>query len=164
MIYKDDGEFTARVTDFGYASRFANEDDLIHVPKTEPWNALEHTYDKVTPAQAQKMDVFSFGMLCMWVMFEKHLSGITPLPQEAHWAEQYFQGRAGKDFSQNVLKDRKQEGGLVILAHQLVMAEEDVDDERKQALKRFFNASLTSDANLREVDFNWLFCCLMTDQ
>ena len=95
------------------------------------------------------MDVFSFGMLCIWVMFEKYLSGIMPLPQEAHWAEQYFQNGGERHLSQRILKDLKQEGELVMLARQLVMAEKDLDDEKKQALQEFFSASLACNPNER---------------
>jgi hypothetical protein len=85
----------------------------------------------------------------MWVMFEKCLSGIMPLPQEAHWAEQYFQGGEGRHLSQRILKDLKQEGGLVMLARQLVAAEKGLDDDKKRALDRFFSASLAYDPNER---------------
>ncbi|OCK78127.1 kinase-like protein, partial [Lepidopterella palustris CBS 459.81] len=74
LVYKDDaGAYTARVTDFGYSTRFANEDDLILVPKSWPWDAPEHHFDSYKPYQARRMDVFMFGMLCLWVMFEKYL-------------------------------------------------------------------------------------------
>jgi serine/threonine protein kinase len=155
LIYKGNSEFTARVTDFGYATRFVNEDDRICIPKIDPWNAPEHTYENITPAQAQKMDVFSFGMLCMWVMFEKCLSGITPLPQEAHWAEKYVHGRREKHLSQSVLKNRKQEGGLVMLAQQLVMAEKDLDDETKQVLQELFSLSLACNPSQRKTDLRY---------
>jgi hypothetical protein len=95
------------------------------------------------------MDDFSFGMLCMWVMFEKYLSRIMPLPQEANWAEQYLQNGGERHLSQRILKDLKQEGGLVMLARQLVMVEEVLDDERKQALQEFFSISLAYDPNER---------------
>ena len=78
----------------------------------------------------------------MWVVFEKYLSGIVPLPQEAHWAKQYFQDGGERHLSQRILKDLKQEGELVMLAQQLVIAEKDLDDEKKQALQEFFSVSL----------------------
>ena len=164
MIYKDDGAFAARVTDFGYSTRFADKDDLIHVPKTEPWNAPEHSYDEFTPAQVQKMDVFSFGILCMWLMFERYLSGITSLPQEACWAEQYFQGGGGRHLSQRILKDLKQEDKLVMLAQQLVTAERGLDDDKKRALDQFFSASLTCNPNGRETNLEQSFSCLISNQ
>lgn len=110
------------------------------------------------------MDVFSFGMLCFWVLFEKYLSGITILPQESHWAEQYIQDKGERYLSKRILNDLKQEDNLVVLARQLVMAERDLDDDKKQALERFFNISLACNPDLREADLNQSFCCLITDQ
>ena len=149
LIYKEGGDFTARVTDFAYSTRFVNENDLIHVPKTEPWNAPEHHDGQFTQAQAQKMDVFSFGMLCTWVMFEKYLSKDTPLPHEARWAERYFQSEEGKHLSLRILKDLKQAGRLAIVAQQLVMAEKHLDDGKKQALQEFLSVSLAMNPSER---------------
>jgi hypothetical protein len=98
------------------------------------------------------MDIFSFGMLCLWVMFEKYLSRITLLPQEAHWAERYFEGEGERYLSKRILEDMKQEDELVMLARQLVMAERNLDDDTQQALERFFSASLSCNPNQREVN------------
>lgn len=37
-----------------------------------------------------------------------------------------------------------------MLVGQLVMIEEDLNDDKKQALNRFFNTSLSRDPNIRE--------------
>jgi hypothetical protein len=37
-------------------------------------------YPEFSSAMAMKIDVFSFGMLCLWFMFEKYLTGVLPLP------------------------------------------------------------------------------------
>ena len=143
------------MTDFGYSTWFANEDELFHLPRSYPWYAPEHNFHHFTPAQARKMDVFSFALLCLWVMFERYLSGIVPLPQEAHWADRYFQDMGKRDPRMSILEDLKQGDELVKLSRQLVMAEKDLEDDRKQALEGFFIASLTCDpwkreANLRQ--------------
>jgi serine/threonine protein kinase len=164
LIFKDDaGAYTARITDFGYSTRFANEDDVILMPKSRPWDAPDRHYN-CKPAQAQKMDAFSFGMLCLWVMFERYLSAIAPLPQEALWAEQYFQNKGEEHLSKRVLEDLKHEDKLVLLARQLVTAEQDIDDDKKQALQQFFSVSLVCEPDLREADLKRSFGCLIPDQ
>jgi serine/threonine protein kinase len=165
LIFKDDsGSFTARVTDFGYSTRFANEDDLISVPRSWPWHAPEHDRDRYKPMHARKMDVFSFGMLCLWVLFEEYLSGFTPLPKDAHWAEEYLIRKQERNLSQRVLDNLKQKDKLVLLVGQLVTAERDLDSDMKQALKRFFSASLTCDPNQREADLKQSFSCVMPNK
>ena len=110
------------------------------------------------------MDVFSYGMLCLWVMFEKYLSGIIPLPQEAYWAERYFQGKEERHLSKRILEDLKQEDKLVVLAQQLVMVEKDLDDDKKQTLEQFFSVSLTCNPDIREASLMQLFSRLISHQ
>jgi hypothetical protein len=141
-----------------------NEDDFISVPKSWPWSAPEHDYDRLKPAQARKMDVFSFGMLCLWILFEKCLSGIVPLPSEAHWAESYFQGKEKRDLSKRILEDLKQGDRLVMLAKQLVMAENELSNDTKQVLQQFFSMSLACDPNQRETDLKQPFGSLTPNQ
>lgn len=110
------------------------------------------------------MDVFSFGMLCLWILFEKCLSGIAPLPQEAHWAKPYFQGKEKRHLSKSILEDLKQRDRLVMLAQQLVMAEKDLSNDTKQALQQFFSTSLTYDPNQREFNLRQLDSSLIPHQ
>jgi serine/threonine protein kinase len=147
--------YTARVTDFGYSTRFASENDLIPMPGSQPWCAPEHDRVRFTPAQARKMDVFSFGMLCVWLLFERYLSRVMPLPDEARWAEQYFQDKRQQGLSEHVLDNLKHNKKLEMLAQQLIRGERNVDNSIKQALERLFNESLSCDPesrilNLRE--------------
>jgi serine/threonine protein kinase len=150
LIFEDEfGVYTASVIDFGYSTRFANEDDTILVPKSWPWHAPEHHDNGFKPAQARKMDVFSFGMLCLYILFEKYLSGSTPLPEEALWAREWFQIEGKTRPSTRVLHDLKEKEQLISLARQLLMADK-VLDEEKQMFEEFFRVSLVRDPDLRE--------------
>ena len=57
------------MTDFGYSTLFATEDDLIEMPFSGIWTAPDWHYRKILPKQGRKMDVYSFGMLCLWLLF-----------------------------------------------------------------------------------------------
>jgi serine/threonine protein kinase len=165
LIFKDDtGAYTAKVIDFEYSTRFAHEDDLISLPASWPWKAPEHESNRFMPAQARKMDVFSFGMLCLWVMFEKYLSRTVPLPKELLWVEQYFQIGEEKCLSKSVLDSLKHEDKLVLLAQQLVLAEQGLDDNKKQALQQFFDVSLVCEPHMRGEDLKQSFGYLMLDR
>ncbi|KAH7357598.1 hypothetical protein BKA66DRAFT_552783 [Pyrenochaeta sp. MPI-SDFR-AT-0127] len=150
LIFKDDyGDYTARVTDFGYSNRFTSEDDLVPIPKSWPWCAPEHDRDRFTPGQARKMDVFSFGMLCFWVLFENYLSGTMPLPEEVRWAEQYVQIKEQRS-SKHVLDVLKRDDKLALLAEQLVLTEHVADEKVKKALVCFFRATLACNLHQRD--------------
>ena len=83
LVYKDAaGETSIKVADFGYSTfaaseTFATDGDLfqgaaaarVYLPKSRPWNAPEHHFGEFTVSGAKKTDVYSFGMLCLWVLF-----------------------------------------------------------------------------------------------
>lgn len=149
LIFKDEGgSYTAKVIDFGYSTRFVSEDDSIAMPRSEPWCAPEHT-SAATPAQARKMDMFSYAMLCFWLLFEKSLSGITPLPKDAaREVGQVFEAKR-LYISLGVLGDLKRSDKLVQVAQALIRAQQDVDEEMKQDLQEYFSRSLARDAHGR---------------
>ena len=63
----------AKVIDFGYSTLFATDSDPIIVPYSPPWTAPEQHHRQILPAQARKMDAYSFGMLCLWLLFYNRL-------------------------------------------------------------------------------------------
>jgi serine/threonine protein kinase len=60
----------AKVKDFGYSSIMVNEGHSVLMPKTVPWNAPEHHHRGFSPQDAKRMDIYSFGLLCLWILFE----------------------------------------------------------------------------------------------
>ena len=61
-------KYTAKATDFGYSTQYAGMTDLISMPKSDPWYAPEWHHRGFTPAQATKMDSYSFSMLVLWLL------------------------------------------------------------------------------------------------
>ena len=162
LVFRTNNSYGAKVIDFGYSTQFTAEDEYILVPKSWPWFAPEHSKsDRFKPSQARKMDIFSLGMLCLWVIFERYFSGSVPLPSEACWAEHYFRQAAGSDRSKKILNDLKQDDNLVTLAAQLVTVETELTDEAQQGLTEYFNKSLPTDPNLRADKLGDLLECLL---
>jgi serine/threonine protein kinase len=137
------------VTDFGYSTHFWAEDDLILLPRSWPWYAPEHSNQGVKPAQARKMDMFSVGMLCFWVLFEPFLSGSKPLPKDASLMEYYLKGKNGVDTSTKVLQELKQDDRLGVAAYELISVNPFLDISSKEALKLFFVECLPENPDLR---------------
>lgn len=50
------------------------------MPTSRPWNAPEHHERELHPKAAKAMDVYSFGMLCLWLLFAVGASSTLPLP------------------------------------------------------------------------------------
>ena len=72
LIFPDgDSKYLAKLSDFGYSSYVPHieRDRLVFMPKSIPWNAPEHHYRGFKFDDAVKMDIFSFGVFCLWLLF-----------------------------------------------------------------------------------------------
>jgi len=155
LVFKDNtGAFTAKVTDFGYSTCYTG-DDLIKLPRSRPWDApeLESIRKGVNPEQACKVDVFSFGLLCLWLLFEKNLVGIEPLPTSKGGKLSF---NSSIERLANVLNNMKEANKLVQLAHELLVMEMSLNHRQKRKMKQFFSKSLTCDTSSREADIKRL--------
>jgi hypothetical protein len=56
------------LADFGF-SRYGAKDDLIKLPRSQPWDAPEWHEREFTLEAASKTDVYAFGLLCFWWLF-----------------------------------------------------------------------------------------------
>ncbi|KAI1130599.1 kinase-like domain-containing protein [Nemania abortiva] len=152
LIFKDSqsGFFSAKVADFGFSTSYDEDNSRIILVGTQLWRAPEaRDYPDFTPSQAIKTDVFSFGMLCLWFMFEKHFSGILPLPQTLQLDREFWKN-GGEHQSLQLLWDLKLEGSLTQYAAELVSAQADLSAKSKQSVQNFFTGSLEPNPQLRE--------------
>jgi serine/threonine protein kinase len=86
------GRVTPKVSDFGYSTLLAKDDinAAIRLPGTPGWCAPEwhHRYTTTDVVAAKKIDVYSFGLLCAWLLFPTSLAGTQqhtdeyPSPEE----------------------------------------------------------------------------------
>jgi serine/threonine protein kinase len=146
LIFKDDqGRYVGKMTDFGYSSPYSNEEDRVMISRTRPWEAPE--YDKydpqgANPANARQTDVFSFGLLCVWILFEEYLSKTKPLPKEAEWARSALQTPSSFIDMVQGLKNRNE---LTRLSCDLLSTQQTLAAHEVNSLKLFFCQSLSRD-------------------
>lgn len=72
LVFRDGaGETYAKLADFGYAGWAIGktENILVYPPISWPWNAPEYHHRGFTVPAAKKLDVYSFGLLCLWLLF-----------------------------------------------------------------------------------------------
>ena len=143
LIFQDHtGCDVAKVADFGYSTLVAEDDDIIRMPKSEPWNAPEHHHRGFTFSQALRMDAFSFGMLCLWLLFHE-MENYPHLTQ---------------------LKQLKSEDKLQSYAHKLTMAALGLEDGQRENLRVLFGSTLVKDPEGRNPDFASLLQLLTQDR
>lgn len=57
------------MTDFGYSCMGAKDNDIVYLPMSRDWCAPEYHDRGIELHRAKKMDIYSFGMVCLWVLF-----------------------------------------------------------------------------------------------
>jgi serine/threonine protein kinase len=67
---------TAKVADFGYSRAYTSSEDKFAVARTTPWCAPEvnERSDGYLGHEAELTDIYSFGMLCLWMIFADELA------------------------------------------------------------------------------------------
>ena len=151
--------YTARVTDFGYSTRYASDTDLVTMAISWPWNAPEHNrVSKMwTTSEAKKMDLFSFGILCLWILFEKVLSAPkSSVRQAAFWGAHEVPCSLPVQ-SREILHTFKVERTLPLLAQWLLDAETDLKNDERGALNEFFASILDEASERRDMRAGNLF-------
>ncbi|KAK5634956.1 hypothetical protein RRF57_010668 [Xylaria bambusicola] len=154
ILKEESGEYCAKVIDFGYATRYADDRHKIKLPaRTPPWNAPEHNRDREwIPLDAARTDIFSFGMLCFWLLFEPHLSGIVTSPLDPSVVEACMR--------ESVETLSKIKGDLLVYVGRLLTTEIDFGDTEQNALKEFFASTLSPDPQERSMNFRVLLSYL----
>ena len=150
LVFKDAiaSKITVKVADFGYSTLTVGESGKVLLPKSRPWNAPEHHFDGFQAHEAKKADVYSFGMLCLWVLFGSCLSdfpqtaddGVTGL---ISFDVPFFRGRP------TLLECLKNEGRLEYIANNLLGC---LDAEYTVRLKEIFSLTLAHDPRKRTCD------------
>jgi serine/threonine protein kinase len=153
ILVAEDAEadsLSVALADFGF-SRFAeNSQDglnsLVHLARSEPWDAPEWTHALTRLRDAKKMDVYSFGMLCLWLFFaDQKPNDEWGSDATLHDA---FTARNRDAFEE--LQYRKRTGNDVLkLAYTLVERHETYTADTKDRLKKVFALSLEDDPDKR---------------
>lgn len=166
LIFEEDSRFLAKITDFGFSNCFQDDNELISMPKSEPWNAPEHHNSEFLPEQAKQMDVYSFGMLCFWLLFEAGSSFALPVPQDGiQEIDQFMSFEQGQpELSLLQLWKSNGDNELLELVHRLVRQDERFDSDIKNRLMQFFKLTLAFDPQLRSTGFREPLNLLMFDR
>jgi len=153
LVYKDaTGKTAVKVADFGYSTLATGEalatgggvTGRVFLPKSRPWNAPEHHFGEFTTTGAKNTDVYSFGMLCLWVLFGS-----------AH-TECKYEGISfdGSNGPRTPLEQLKYGDELEIVANQLIdsMPLLSCNAEQRIRLKEFFKLTVQRSPENRTSD------------
>lgn len=123
------------------------------MPISRPWNAPEHTRlnQQWTGAQAEKLDIFSYGMLCLWILFHEQLSqGLSVKGKEVSSAggQSHF---SPKNQASATLSKFEESHELPWLLERLLEAEKAMPEDWKRQLSEMLNTLLNVDPSKRDL-------------
>jgi serine/threonine protein kinase len=137
IFHDNENGYIAKVGDFGYSvfSEGDPNEKRIHLPISTPWNAPEVISWRVLFSlhAAKLTDVYSFGLVCLWLLFPKMSRNI-------------FSGIKDVDSSLN------QDGELLQTVASLIESATELDVCSKTGLKAFFASTLANEPNNRKLD------------
>ncbi|KAI0858827.1 hypothetical protein F4860DRAFT_287009 [Xylaria cubensis] len=77
LIYEKDQTLIAKVTDFSYSCLGKSEEDIVTMPRSELWQAPEYSREGCKIRDAKLMDIYSFGMVCFWLLFPSEFGDLA---------------------------------------------------------------------------------------
>jgi serine/threonine protein kinase len=142
--------YSAKVADFGFSTYFQDEqEDLIQIPKSVPWTAPEYHKRYFTSQSAKLMDTYSFGMLCLWLLFD---STNTPFGAQNDTMSFHFKAEYWQDKEELLMSWKKDK--LIDWATGLVANDASIGVETKTNLIQLFKSSLNPDTRMRMADWD----------
>ena len=133
------GRYRAKINDFGYSSVFATDRDPLRMPESGLWTAPEQHHREILASQAKKMDIYSFGVLCLWIFF-------------------YNNETRQDDQLKEHLENQQQE--MLGFALELLETTMDLENLEKANIRSIFRSTLPTDPAQRATDFEELLLCL----
>ncbi len=132
---ENEARHVAKVTDFGYSTLFSTDTHPITMPESGIWTAPERHHREILPREARKMDAYSFGMLCLWLLF--------------------FNKGTNRDrnFEKNLEDSQKKVSDY---ASELLRASSDLDSREKNDMQKLFRSTIVKDSAERTANFDEL--------
>ena len=136
------------------------------MPRSEPWCAPEFGDRQFRPLEAKRMDIYSFAMLCAWLLFGAGISMDLPLPPETAQEIGQFISFEPSQSVLNLLqllksdRDNKLAEWITWLIHNNSRLERNSQGN----LSQFFRSTLAFDPKLRCTEFGQLLNLLIPNQ
>jgi len=147
-----------KVADFGFSSYKSTDEDFVRVARTEPWEAPEWHSRGFTLEAAKAMDIYSFGLVCMWLFFRKELLVDLDFPSTT-FAKAF--ARQDPEATAKIQALKRSGDDLLAYALRLLERKPDLENETRARLRQGLILSLAPDPKSRPSSldpFIKLFC------
>lgn len=159
LVFEDpSGHFTARVADFGFSTHCRGEGDLIQMPRSAIWYPPEWHDGYFSARSAQKMDIFSYSLLCLWMLSADPLKHPLPLHPEYMTAKKEvicFDSSRPREENLIELWKQSSDDHLRTWATWYISAQiMDHTETSEKSLCRFFDCTLAQSPESRSTDWS----------
>lgn len=139
------GEYVAKVSALGYSVQLEHDDSFVRMPLSRPWNAPEWHHRGYRFPEIVRMDLYSYGMVCLWLLFgqeclDKGINFDIPAPS-----------------THRDLEGLKNEDRLSSLATDMAEHSAGLSEQELQFMKDVFMGCLVRDPIARAYDIDELF-------
>ena len=151
MFRDSTGKIVPKMADFGYSTIVHQSDgtEKIKMPRSRPWDAPEHTFGPCDFMAASRMDVFSLGMICLWILCHDKARGESVLLPSSEIDA--IDLPTGWSWTQSI-ENWKTSNHLIRLAKCTVLSCEHLTENQRDQLDRFFTSALQTTPADREHD------------
>ena len=134
----------------GFSICLHSDHDHAEMPRPTSWTAPEWHHRGHSFHQIVKMEIYSFGMLCFWLLLDQDVStkviSCDSCGQQLCWH----------------LEDLKNTNKLIVIATELVHKSTEFSNNQKQCLALLLNSCLVSNPDTRESSMDRVFRNLST--
>ena len=156
MHQDNDGNLLAKVSDLGYAG-LGSDSELIRLPKSRPWVDPNWNRRECTIQTAKKMDMYSFGMVCLWVLFRDQLLHFLQncIPHKGNRPDEsiFF---LSNEAPQSRLESLQESDQLAFIVETMVKTSSFLKGFQRSNLATFFQTLLCKDLVVRQSDWKKL--------
>ncbi|KAF8853232.1 kinase-like protein [Acephala macrosclerotiorum] len=136
---KDDGMIRVHVIDFGYSSF----ESLVKIPRSLPWEAPEWHSRYFNRETAKRMDIYSFGLLCLWLLFPADDLHSPRLPNIN--LDLAFSTTTEDNAIMRKFQELKASGKLLESVLELLWRKDGIPKDTRSVLEQLFRLSLHKD-------------------
>lgn len=152
LVFEDEAGFlTAKIIDLGYSCFGTSLSAMVTVPRTKGWYAPEHELGKLVKwSDAQRMDIFSFGLLvCRLLLGEELVSaavtkGLLSPGEDCGLATNL----------DSLIDELKGSGRFLELTLSILETSSNINGPEREILRKVFSLTLDPDPSHRAADFS----------
>jgi serine/threonine protein kinase len=144
------GQLVPRITDFGYSFISIGEDDLVLLPESGIWAAPECEGRGCLLQDAKKIDWYSFGLLCIFVLFSDAFDSFGTQEKSIRAVWSALLNDASKEVCQE-FQFCKIRGTISEMAVELVHSQQGLSDAERAGLCDLLRKTLSLEKTHRDL-------------